>query len=482
MPWPSIDPAAIRRIPWGSLRIRLTLLNTAAVLLAMFILILAVRLGVRSALFRDTDDTLTAEVREVCLAVEELDDVTLVIDALRRKAESHEKRGWFVQLLDGPESTLWNSPGCPETVLRHPVDELVEETVRQKGDYRWARRRIDAPDGGPMYIRIGMPVDNIEREVDGLLWFLLPIGLAFTLITPLAGYWLALRATKPIAGILRTAQNLKPTKLGDRLETRGTQDELDQLSVTINRLLDQVARHVERQQQFVADAAHELRGPLSAIQNSLEVAAAKDRTPDEYQATLEEVLAETRHLSKLANDLLLLAEVGNSLGSVFNEVCDLDQVVRQTAMMFSGVAEEKSVDVVVRSEGKTIVRGDQRQLRQVLGNLFDNAIRFTPAGGRVTLTVVSDADRREALVMVADTGRGVDPAHLNKVFDRFFQADGARDRSDVGRGGGLGLSICRSIVERHGGKITLESPGLGQGATVTVRIPLFVQPGPMARA
>lgn len=482
MPWPSIDPTAIRRIPWGSLRIRLTLLNTAAVLLAMFILILAVRLGVRSALFRDTDETLMAEVREVCLAIDELDDVDLVVDVLRRKAESHLGQDWFVHLLDGPSSTVWASATCPDTVLHHAVDESVVETVRQMGDYRWARRKIEAPDGRPMYVRIGMPVGNIEREVDGLLWFLLPIGLAFTLITPLAGYWLALRATRPIAGILRTAQKLKPTKLGDRLETRGTQDELDQLSVTINRLLDQVARHVERQQQFVADAAHELRGPLSAIQNSLEVATAKDREPEEYQATLEEVLAETRHLSKLANDLLLLAEVGNSLGSVFNEVCDLDQVVRQTAMMFSGVAEEKSIDVVVRSEGKTIVRGDQRQLRQVLGNLFDNAIRFTPSGGKVTLTIVSDPERREAVVMVADTGRGVDPAHLDKVFDRFFQADAARDRSDVGRGGGLGLSICRSIVERHGGRITIESPGLGKGATVTVRVPLFAQPGPPPRA
>ena len=481
MPWPSIDLAAVRRIPWGSLRIRLTLLNTAAVLLAMFILILAVRLGVRSALFRDTDATLMAEVREIALTLDELDDTALVVDALRRKAASHRKRRWFVQLLDGPDSTVWASDTCPDVVMSHPVDESVVETVRQKENYRWARRRITAPDGRPMYVRIGLPVSNIEQEVDGLLWFLLPIGLAFTLITPLAGYWLALRATKPIAGILRTAQKLRPTKLGDRLETRGTQDELDQLSATINRLLDQVAGHVERQQQFVADAAHELRGPLSAIQNSLEVAGTKARTAAEYQATLEEVLAETRHLSKLANDLLLLAEVGNSLGSVFNEVCDLETVVRQTAMMFSGVAEEKSIDVAVHSEGNMVVRGDQRQLRQVLGNLFDNAIRFTPDGGRVTATVLSDPGRREAVVTVADTGRGVDPAHLEKVFDRFFQADASRDRSDVGRGGGLGLSICRSIVERHGGRIAIGSPGLGQGTTVTVRIPLFRQPAPTRR-
>ena len=474
MPWPSIDGAAIRGIPWGSLRIRLTLLNTAAVLLAMFILILAVRFGVRSALFRNTDTTLMAEVREIALALHELDDRSLVVDSLRRKAESHYGRNWFVQLLDGPDSTVWASENCPDAVRNHAVDETMVETVRQLDGYRWARRRINESDSHAMYVRIGMPVEIIEREVDGLLWFLLPIGLAFTLLTPLAGYWLALRATRPIAGILRTAERLRPTKLGDRLDTRGTMDELDQLSSTINRLLDQVALHVEQQQQFVADAAHELRGPLSAIQNSLEVAGAKARTPEEYQLTVEEVLDETRHLSKLANDLLLLAEVGNSLGSVFNEVCDIDEVVRQTSMMFSGVAEERSITVEYRSPGPVTVRGDKRQLRQVASNLVDNAIRFTPEGGKVCLSVTTD--RGNAVVAVKDTGRGVDPEQIPKVFDRFFQADAARDRSDIGRGGGLGLSICRSIVERHGGRIALESEGLGKGATVTVRIPLFPRP------
>jgi len=479
MPWPSIDVPFFRRIPWGSLRVRLTLLNSAAVLLAMLILLFAVRVGVRTALFNETEQTLLGEVREVAMLLDEFHpssgDVVasrdLLIAEMKRKASSHRDRSWFLHLLDG-KNTLWASENCPQEILDFPIDETVTETVKHLGRNRWARRRIDTDGGLRLHVRIGMPDAIIERDVDDLTWFLLPIGIGFTLLTPLAGYWLAVRATQPIAGILKTAGKLKPTKLGDRLLTRGTNDELDQLSATINRLLDQVARHVERQQQFVADAAHELRGPLAAMQNALEVATSKNRSLDSYQGTIEEALGETRHLTKLANDLLLLAEVGNSLGSVFNEACDLADVARQTAAMFGGTAEERSIELTVQTSGEAIVRGDERQLRQVISNLVDNALRFTPDGGRIDLSVESNRAAHEAIVTVADSGRGVEPEHLDRVFDRFFQAEAARDRSDIKRGGGLGLSICRSIVERHGGRISLASPGLGQGATVTVVVPL----------
>lgn len=479
MPWPSIDVPFVRRIPWGSLRVRLTLLNSAAVLLAMLILLFAVRVGVRTALFNETEQTLLGEVREVAMSLEEFhpkaDDFVasrdLLIAELNRKAASHRDRSWFLQLLDS-RATVWSSDNCPQQVLDLPVDETVTETVRHLGRHRWARRLIETHQGEKLYVRIGMPDKVIEQDVDDLTWFLLPIGIGFTLLTPLAGYWLALRATQPIAGILKTADKLKPTKLGDRLVTRGTNDELDQLSATINRLLDQVARHVERQQQFVADAAHELRGPLAAMQNSLEVATAKNRSLDSYQGTLEEALGETRHLTKLANDLLLLAEVGNSLGSVFNQACDLGEVARQTAAMFGGTAEDRSIELTIHTNGEAIVRGDERQLRQVISNLVDNALRFTPDGGRIDLTVDTNGAAHEAIVTVTDSGSGVEPEHLERVFDRFFQAEAARDRGDIKRGGGLGLSICRSIVERHGGRISLESPGVDQGATVTVVVPL----------
>jgi heavy metal sensor kinase len=288
----------------------------------------------------------------------------------------------------------------------------------------------------------------------------------------LVGYWLALRATKPVAEILRTAEQLKPTRLGDRLEVFGTQDELDRLSVTINHLLDEVAGHVERQQQFVADAAHELRGPLAAMRSSLEVAISQDRTADDYRETLADVLEEARHLSKLTNDLLLLAEAGDDTRVRPRERVDLGAIARQTVAMFGGVAEERSVGLLLEPTKAAIqVAGDAPQLRQVFGNLLDNAIRFTPEGGRVAVSVVFDEDRHEAVVTVADTGCGIEADHLDRVFDRFYKTDVSRTRSEAARGGGLGLAICRSIVDRHGGTIAVTST-IGRGTTFTVRLPI----------
>jgi len=460
----------LNRIPWATLRIRLTLLNTGVVLLATIAALLAVRLAARSILYREADSVLRGEVREISMALEDLHpNRQAVVEELRRKTMGHRERGWFAQLLDGGGKTIWKSDNCPDEVAAWPILFEKRENLVQAGPYRFARRTATAPVDEAFHVRIGMPTAFLEEDVNSLSRILIPVGLVLSLLTPLAGYWLALRATSPIAEILRTADQLRPTRLGDRLEVRGTKDELDRLSLTINRLLDQVAGYVERQQQFVADAAHELRGPLAAIQTNLEVAASRDRSATEYRDTIEEVLDETRQLAKLANDLLLLAEGELAPGSGQARV-DLDVLVQQTAAMFAGVAEERGIDLRVESAGAILVTGEPRQLRQVVSNLLDNAIRFTPSGGRVVVALATDPISHEARLTVTDTGSGIEPQHLPRVFDRFFQADAARDRRDSRRGGGLGLAICRTLVERHGGRISVRSE-FGRGSELTVSLP-----------
>jgi heavy metal sensor kinase len=460
-------------IPWATLRVRLTVWNTLVVLLVTLMALLAVKVGARGVIYREVDAVLRGEVNEVAIALkDQYPNIDAVVAELRRKATGHQERGWFTQLLTDDGRTIWKSESCPPEVANWPVAKGKIESLVQVGGYRFARRRITDPADEPFHVRIGMATTFLDEDINTLARLLLPVAAGLSLLTPLVGYWLAVRATKPVAEILRTAEHLKPTRLGDRLEVFGTQDELDRLSVTINRLLDEVAGHVERQQQFVADAAHELRGPLAAMRSSLEVAISQDRTADAYRETLGDVLEEARHLSKLANDLLLLAETGDDTRARPYERVDLAAILRQTVAMFGGVAEERSVGLVLEPAAGTVqVAGDASQLRQVLGNLLDNAIRFTPDGGRVTVAVVSDEDRHEAVVAVADNGCGIEADHLGRVFDRFYKTDVSRTRSEAARGGGLGLAICRSIVERHGGTIAVMSE-VGRGATFTVRLPM----------
>jgi heavy metal sensor kinase len=459
------------RIPWATLRVRLTLWNTAAVFLMTLAALLAVRFGARAALIRQTDAVLRGEVNEVTMALRDLyPDRAAVVAELRRKAVGHEERGWFTQLLTDDGRTIWKSDHCPASVADWPVARDRTENLVQVGSYRFARRRITDPADEPFHVRIGMPMAFLDEDIDTLTRLMIPVGIGLSVLTPLVGYWLAVRATRPVARILSKAESLRPTRLGDRLEVSGSRDELDRLSLTINRLLDEVAIHVDRQQQFVADAAHELRGPLAAVQSTLEVALSHDRPAAEYRDSLAEVLDETRHLSKLANDLLLLAEAGDESRATGHEPFDLAPIVRQAVSMFAGAAEEKGVAVGLQAGGPSLVSGNASQLRQVASNLLDNAIRFTPAGGRVTVGVAEDRQTGDVVMTVADTGTGIAQEHIERVFDRFYKADASRSRDHKGRSGGLGLSICKSIVERHGGSIAAQSQP-GQGTAITARLP-----------
>jgi len=463
----------LKRIPWTTLRLRLAAWNTAVVLLAILASLLGVRLGLRWALFAEADTVLRGEIREVAIALhDQYPDVDAVVAELRRKAISHEERGWFTLLLTGDGRTIWRSESCPPEVFGLPITAPDRhEVITQVDRFRYARRRITDPKEEPFHVRIGLDTSYLEGTINTVTRVLLPLAAGLALVTPLVGYWLAVRATRPVAEILRTAERLRPSRLGDRLAVHGTQDELDVLSLTINRLLDQVADHVERQQQFVADAAHELRGPLAAMRSLVEVAISQDRSADAYRESLAEVLEEARHLSKLTNDLLLLAETGDESRQRPRQPVDLTTLARQAVAMFSGAAEERSIALALEADGGPVVTpGDSGQLRQVLGNLLDNALRFTPAGGHVTVAVAADPRRNDAVVTVRDTGRGIDARHLERVFDRFYTVDAVRSRAEPARGGGLGLAICRTIVERHGGRIAVES-GVGRGTTFTVHLP-----------
>lgn len=455
-----------------SLRTRLTVLNAAVVLLMTVATLLAVRFAARNALYDDADAELIAASREVALAVHDLDpDEAAIVAELRRKAESQQPRGWFLHFLTEDGRLVWKSDGCPDEVASFPPSRLDRvENIVQVGPFRYVRQRIARPNGTAYHIRVGTYTKLLDENLAQLLRILLAVGVVLSMATPMVAYWLAGRATRPVANILRTAERLSPTRLGDRLPVRGTRDELDQLSSTINGLLDSVARHVERQEQFVADAAHELRGPLAALQSTLEVAIAQEDTTPDQADLLADILEAARHLSKVANDLLILAETSDASRPVDLGPIDVTAVARQAVGMFSGVAEEQGVALSCEAAEAAMACGNPVGIRRLISNLLDNALRFTPRGGSVEVRVTPSPVTRSVALVVRDNGAGIASHHLAHVFDRFYKADAARTHGSSGRSGGLGLSICRSIAETAGGTIAITSQ-VGTGTTVTVTLP-----------
>jgi signal transduction histidine kinase len=291
-------------------------------------------------------------------------------------------------------------------------------------------------------------------------------------LTPLGCYWLAGRATAPIAQIIRTTSQLRPSQLNERLPLRNTGDELDQLSQTINGLLDRLASFVNEKRDFLANAAHELRSPLAAIRSSVEVALNSKRSSGEYVALLEEIMEECSDLGVLVNQLLLLTESEKAdLGPPSGPVA-LDRVTRRSFNMFQGVAEAEGLELTLTQVDTQIwVHGDEHHLQQVINNLVDNAIKFTAPAGKVQVEVRSLADEGFALLQVSDTGMGIAVEDQGRIFERFYRGDHSRQRQGHQRGNGLGLAICHSIVTSLGGSITVQSqPGVG--STFRVKIPL----------
>ena len=462
-------PSAHLREIFGTLRFRLTVWNTAVVFVFVLATLWGVREGLRFVLWHEADDQLVDDAVEIKATIEQLyPDVEKIHEEMERKAATHTHRGLHVRIFDDQARQLWHTESAPDVPSPIALFRYGMTPVTSR-HFRLVHIQTDKP-GMPLYtIRVGTSFLPLEEDLEQFTWTLIVVGSVTLLVSPLGGYWLAGRATRPIARIINTTNRLHPSNLGERLPLRGTGDELDRLSATINGFLDRIGTYLEQNREFTANAAHELRSPLAAIQNSLEVVLNTDRSVEEYKELLGELLDECGGLRVLVNQLLILAESDAGRLQLATEPVEFDGVVRKAYDMFLGVAEAADVSLRLTTADHVRVAGDAGRLRQVVNNLVDNAIKFTRAGGVVEIALVHQPDEQNVVFTVRDTGSGIPPADLPHIFDRFFRGDKARQRDRRSRGTGLGLAICKSIVVAHHGQIEVESE-VDQGTKFTVTL------------
>ncbi len=469
MPWLQRFSRSVRTI-----RVRLTIWNSVVVFLAVLIALIAVRERLRYSLLTETDHVLNDEVKELILAVgrcyPDLDQIRV---ELVQKANSHRDRGWHVRWLNASRETLWVGPPehAPPEPLAQEVGALDGASIWASDHFRAVEREVKIPGIPRYYLRVGTKTAFIAQDVSRLTELLAPVGFALLLLAPLGGFLLADRAIAPVQQIIATTERLRPSQLEERLEVRGVGDELDQLAIKINHFLDEIADHLRRKRDFVANAAHELRSPVTAIQSSVEVALQHERTTAEYEDLLILISDECRHLGQLVSQLLQLAEAQSEVLRVSFAPVRLDEIVQRTVEMFAPVAEERGVALVGRADQPVSILGNRQQLRQLITNLVDNAVKFTPPGGRVEVQVEFDAAQHRGRMTVRDTGIGIPEENLPRIFERFYQVSKSRDRGTESRGNGLGLSICQAIVDQHQGTIDVSSTP-EQGTTFTMTFPL----------
>jgi signal transduction histidine kinase len=449
---------------FGSLRFRLTAWNTAVVILLVIPTLAAVRESMRHSLTNELDKLLREDTLEVSLTVRQFyPDMQKLYKALDRKARGHAQHDWFVQLFDAGGNRVWSSSSSPAGSL--PMLSTRPRTWEHNGQaYRLVQAPVEFPELPRLTVRVGCSMQSLYEDFDILTRMMVLAGAAIVVLAPLGGYWLAGRATRPLAHIIQTTARLRPTNLAERLPLHGTGDELDRLSRTINGMLDRIGAYVEENHDYLANAAHELRSPLTAIRSAVEVALNSERSPQEYQELLAEVAEVCDALGGVVNKLLLLGESESRRLVPQGRPVALELVVQKAVNMFQAAAENQQITLTLSRRDRVTVEGDEGHLWQVVNNLIDNALKFTPAGGMVDVSLRADAEAGRSVLTVRDTGVGIAADELPRVFDRFY-------RSDRTRGTGLGLSICQALVKAHQGTIRAESTP-GQGSCFTVTLPL----------
>jgi len=317
---------------------------------------------------------------------------------------------------------------------------------------------------GPPPMFEGIP----ERFFPGrfLLGNLTPYLIGFTLVSILVGILLSRSVSAPLSKLAEAARSIGQRDLSQRVEVRGSQ-EIREVAQAFNEMADDLQQAENLRQSLLADVAHELRTPITVIQGNLQ--AILDDVYELDKAEIAQLYDQTRQLTRLVDDLRDLAQAEAKQLPLEMLPVDLTVLVADVAAIYEPLAEAQHIELQTRiSEGVPLIQGDRARLMQCLQNLLNNAFRHTPEEGVITLALKKDADHLE--ICVSDTGLGILSEHLSHVFDRFYRIDPARARETGGTG--LGLAITRAIIENHGGTISAESAGEGQGSSFTIRFPL----------
>lgn len=476
-----------------SVRMRLTLWYTAAVAVVLILLAALTYFLYARNIAQRTDSNLV-ELTDAFTTTfnAELPD-EIGPDAPKKAAREamleHRFRGLVFVFLDAEGQPLLSSLDLPAGVLsnEHLTPELFASpgfravsslagsprpfrTIHDgRNGFRAYARPLSA--AGRTFILVVLqsrhPQQELLQDIRSAFLWIIPIAL---LLAGLGGYFLARKSLSPVAAMASTARTIGAANLHDRLGVSNPRDELGQLAISFNELLDRLEDSFERQRRFIADASHELRTPAAILRGETEVTLSRpDRSPTEYREALTILRDESQRLAHIIEDLFTLTRADAGQYPINSRDFYLDELASDVLRHARSLAHVKNITLTPSIEPELLFHGDEALLRRLFLNLLDNAIKYTPAGGQVTLDCKKNS--AQYVVNVTDTGPGISPELQPRIFERFFRADKVRARAETDSGGaGLGLSIARWIAEAHHGRLELVRSDTS-GSTFSVTLP-----------
>jgi heavy metal sensor kinase len=457
--------------PRNTLAFRLTLWYAGVFTVSSCIAFLLFYTLITSLILERIDQELLGQVSRfsVLLASQGADSVR---DSAIIEAEAAGVKKVFFRLLSvngqvfsSSNMSYWKDIDIDETAVKALLRENnpVFQTIAIAG--RQEKVRILYSLLSPnIILQVGLAMESYSGFLDDFQRIFV-ITMTFLIVLAAGvGWFMARRAVSGVAAITRTAQTISGGSLEERVPVKGSGDEIDQLALTFNQMLDRIQALLIEIKEMSDNMAHDLRSPITRIRGVAEVTLTSGKALSEYEGMAASTIEECDRLLDMINTMLMISKTESGVGKLSIDDVDIVGIIRQACELFEPTAEDKKVNLSCEVPDRVHLIGDTPMIQRMLSNLLDNAIKYTPSGGMVSMA--ASENESQVVVVVKDTGIGISHADLPRIFERFYRCDQSRSQAGIG----LGLSLARAIARAHGGDITVISAP-NQGSTFTVTLP-----------